>query len=241
MPSLRETVGVYLGYDVKVVGMKPLPNTVSAVVFDCDGLLLDTETCWSRAEAALFARYGHPFGSEQKALLIGRTLEAACENMADYFGRPGSGTQLHTEFVPLLESELARGVQVMPGAAELLDALADRIALGVATNSSRAMLDAVLNSAGLTEYFTVSVTVDEVTYPKPNPQVYMAAFAKLGSSPIEGVALEDSATGVAAVRAAGSYLITVPSQPDSQLDGDYVTATLADPVLIEWARTVRSG
>jgi beta-phosphoglucomutase-like phosphatase (HAD superfamily) len=68
-----------------------LPPHVSAIVFDCDGPLLDTETCWSRAEASLFADYGFGFGAAEKDLLIGRALKAACDNMAEYFGRPGIG------------------------------------------------------------------------------------------------------------------------------------------------------
>lgn len=162
------------------------------MVFDLDGLLLDTEMCWSRAEAALFAKYGHPFGAEQKDLLIGRTLEAACQNMADYFGLPGRGPWLHDELVPLVEAELARGVQELPGAIALVTALSGTVPLGVATNSPRAMLDAALGSSGLTGYFAVSVAADEVASAKPDPQLYLATFAALGVSPASSVAFEDS-------------------------------------------------
>lgn len=220
--------------------MKPLPRRVGAVVLDCDGLLLDTETCWSRAEAKLFADYGFPFVPEQKDLLIGRTLEAACANMADYFGRPGHGAQLHSELAPLVEAELAHGVEPMPGAVALVQILAGRVPLGVATNSPRTMLDVALGSAGSTQYFTVSVAADEVAEPKPHPQLYLAAFDRLGVSPESAVALEDSSTGVTAACAAGAYLITVPSQPGKQLDGDYVTTTLADPVIAQWAWAVQT-
>lgn len=206
------------------------------MVFDCDGLLLDTEACWSRAEAKLFAGYGFPFGPEQKDLLIGRTLEAACSNMADYFGRPGHGAQLQVELVPLVEAELVQGVQPMPGAVDLVQALAGSVPLAVATNSPRTMLDVALGSAGLAPYLAVSVAADEVRTPKPHPELYLTAFELLGVSPNAGVALEDSSTGVAAARAAGAYLITVPSQPGKQLDGDFVTTTLADPEIVRWAR-----
>lgn len=119
------------------------------MVFDCDGLLLDTEACWSRAEAKLFADYGFSFGPEQKDLLIGSTLEAACSNMADYFGRPGHGAQLQAELTPLVEAELAQGVQPMAGAVDLAQTLAGSVPLAVATNSPRTMLDVALGSAGL--------------------------------------------------------------------------------------------
>lgn len=216
-----------------------LPSQVSAIVFDCDGLLLDTETCWSRAEASLFADYGFGFGATEKDLLIGRTLQAACDDMAEYFGRPGIGAQLQAELLPRVEAELATQVEPMPGARKLLDHLGSKVPLGVATNSPRAMLIAALTSSGLLPFFEVAIAADDVACPKPDPQLYLEAFGRLNASARTGVALEDSSTGVAAARAAGSFLITVPSQPAKQLDGDYITSTLEDAVLIEWAQTVK--
>jgi HAD superfamily hydrolase (TIGR01509 family) len=215
-----------------------LPRNVSAIVFDCDGLLLDTETCWSRAEASLFADYGFDFGPAEKDLLIGRTLAAACDNMAEYFGRPGSGPLLQAELLPHVEAELSTQVVPMPGAVNLLEHLASRVPIAVATTSPRAMLTAALRSSGLDQFFQISIAADEVTHPKPDPQLYLEAFTRLNAAPNTGVAFEDSSTGVAAARAAGAFLITVPSQPGKQLDGDYISATLDDDVLIEWARTV---
>ncbi|WP_245557048.1 HAD family hydrolase [Jongsikchunia kroppenstedtii] len=195
---------------------------MSAIVFDCDGLLLDTETCWSRAEASLFADYGFGFGAQEKDLLIGRTLAAACDNMADYFGRPGIGPQLQAELMPRVEAELAAGAEPMPGARRMLELVGDRVPIAIATNSPRAMLTAALKSSGFDDFFTVSVAADEVDHPKPDPQLYTKAFALLDANPDTGVALEDSSTGVAAARAVGAFLITVPSQPGKKLDGDYV-------------------
>jgi HAD superfamily hydrolase (TIGR01509 family) len=218
-----------------------LPLTVSAVVFDCDGLLLDTESCWSRAEAALFADYGFGFGPAEKDLLIGRTLEAACDNIAAHIGQPDAGRRLQSELLPRVEAELAAHVDAMPGARGLLERLAGRVPLGVATNSPRVMLDAALACSGIAEFFDTSVAADEVDRPKPDPQLYLTAFDRLGAQPHSGVALEDSATGVAAARACGAFLITVPSQAGKNLDGDYVTTTLADPALTDWARQVTTG
>jgi beta-phosphoglucomutase-like phosphatase (HAD superfamily) len=100
------------------------------------------------------------------------------------------------------------------------------------------MLNAALAASGLSHFFEVSVAADEIEHPKPDPQLDLAAFDQLGAQPRSGVALEDSATGVAAARAAGAFLVTVPSQPGKQLDGDYVTSTLADPLLTAWAQRV---
>ena len=216
-----------------------LPGNVSAIVFDCDGLLLDTETCWSRAEASLFAEYGFGFGPAEKDLLIGRTLEAACENMANYFDRPGIGAQLRAQLLPRVEAELSVRVDPMPGARQLLEHLVGRVPIAVATNSPRAMLTAALTASGFDQFFAISVAADEVVHPKPDPELYLQAFERLDATPSTGVALEDSSTGVVAARAAGAFLITVPSQPGKQLDGDYITDTLGDPVLVEWAQTVK--
>jgi HAD superfamily hydrolase (TIGR01509 family) len=218
----------------------PLPRSVSAVVFDCDGLLLDTESCWSRAEASLFADYGFGFGPDEKDLLIGRTLEEACDKMADHIGRPGIGARLESELLPRVQAELAAAVEPMPGARALLELLAGRVPLGVATNSRRAMLDAALTSSGLGSFFDASVAADEVDRPKPDPQLFLVAFDRLGAQPHSSVALEDSATGVAAARASGAFLITVPSQPGKNLDGDYVATTLLDPVITDWAQMLRT-
>lgn len=133
---------------------------------------------------------------------------------------------------------LAARIDVMLGARELLERLAGRVPLAVATNSPRAMLDAALATSGLADYFGVSVAADEVERPKPDAQLYLAAFDRLGAHPRSGVALEDSATGVTAARAAGAFVITVPSQPGKRLDGDYITPTLVDPLLTEWAQDV---
>lgn len=216
-----------------------LPRCVSAIVFDCDGLLLDTESCWSRAEEALFADYGFGFGPAEKDLLIGRTLEAACNNMAEHLGIPGAGPRLQADLLPRVEAELSAGVAPMPGARQLLEDLHGRVPIAVATNSPRAMLTAALKSSGLGDFFEIAVAADEVEHAKPHPALYLNAFERLDAAPRTGVAFEDSSTGVAAARAASTFVVTVPSQVGKPLDGDYITSTLDDVALIEWAQTVR--
>lgn len=222
----------------KYVNALELPERVGAVVFDCDGLLLDTETCWTRAEKALFADHGFGFGAAEKDLLIGKTLAAACAEMATYFGVPDEGSRLEVELMRRVEQELRAGVEPMPGAVELVDHLAGRIPLGIATNSPRVLLAAALKRSGLGGYFEVSIASDEVDRPKPEPDLYLLAFEKLGVRPADGVALEDSSTGVEAAQAAGAFLVTVPSQPGKALGGDYVCESLQDRALTTWSRTV---
>ncbi|MFC6021407.1 HAD family hydrolase [Plantactinospora solaniradicis] len=215
----------------------PLPLTVDAVVFDCDGLLVDTEPCWTRAETKIFAEHGHGFGPEQKKFVIGKTLAAAGTAMADYFGRPGDGPLLAQHLHELVAAELAAGADALPGARELVLGLHGRLPIAVASNSPRPFVDAALTSAGLDNLLTHVISADDVAHPKPAPDMYRAACALLGADPARSVAFEDSATGVASARAAGMYVIGVPSLPGVTLDVDAVFTTLADLRLTAWAAT----
>jgi HAD superfamily hydrolase (TIGR01509 family) len=205
------------------------------VVFDCDGLLVDTEGCWTRAETALFQAHGHDFGQEQKALVIGKSLADVGGVMADYFGRPGEGAVLAAELLDGVRRELAAGAQALPGAVELVRACAARVPVAVASNSPRVLLDAALSSSGLAGLFGVSFAADEVAAAKPAPDLYLAACAALGAEPSACVAFEDSGTGIAAARAAGLHLVVVPSLPSQSLDHDWRADSLADPALQAWS------
>ncbi|BDM74413.1 haloacid dehalogenase (plasmid) [Streptomyces nigrescens] len=221
--------------------MCSLPNSVEAVVFDCDGLLVDTEACWTVAETAIFAAHGHPFGPEQKALVIGRTVEAAGEAMAHYFGHPGAGAELAADLLERVRKELSGGAEALPGAAELVRACRAAVPIAVASNSPRELLDAALRSAGLADHFAHSFAADEVRSPKPAPELYLTACQALGVSPRCSVAFEDSATGIAAARAAGLHVGVVPSLPGTALDHDWLGTSLAEPALQEWARNLGHG
>jgi HAD superfamily hydrolase (TIGR01509 family) len=206
------------------------PGTVpDAVVFDCDGLLLDTERCWTGAERAVFARYGKPFGEAEKRALLGSGMEAAARTLERLLDQPGRGLELAAEVLAALPAELAKGVDPLPGAVELLDGLRGRCPLGVASNSPGVLLRAVLAAAGVEGAFDAVVAADEVPRSKPAPDVYLAACRLLDASPTQAVALEDSPTGIAAARSAGMYVIGVPSLPDTALDADLVAGSLASP------------
>ncbi|MCA6091361.1 HAD family phosphatase [Streptomyces sp. SCA3-4] len=215
--------------------MRSLPAGTEAVVFDCDGLLVNTEDCWTVVETAIFAEHGQPFGPAQKALVIGRTVEDAGEAMAHHFGRPGAGADIAAELLERVRDELARGAEALPGAAELVRACRAAVPIAVASNSPRELLDTALRSAGLADYFPSSFAADEVHSPKPAPDLYLTACAALGVAPRHSVAFEDSATGIASARAAGLYVAVVPSLPGTDLDHDWLGTSLAEPELVAWA------
>jgi HAD superfamily hydrolase (TIGR01509 family) len=205
---------------------------IEAVVFDNDGLLLDTEEAWTRAETNLFERHGRTFTIEHKRDLIGTSPVTSAAKLEVILGMPGRGAALMDELHELVMKETVAGVPPRPGALELLEAVrAAAKPVGVASNSSRAFVERVLSGAGLLDgHFDVVVTSEDVEHPKPAPDLYLAACAALGADPEHSAALEDSATGVAAARAAGMYVVAVPYFPDLPIDGASLTVeSLADP------------
>jgi HAD superfamily hydrolase (TIGR01509 family) len=218
-----------------------VPAEVDGVVFDCDGLLAETEAGWTRAETALFREHGYDFGPEQKQLLIGGTLAAGGAAMARYFGRPDAGPELAGRLARLVREELRAGAPAQPGAREITAALRDRgVPVAVASNSPRDFVQAALISAGLRDQFAVVVSADDVTSGKPAPDLYLAACARLGAAPEHSVAFEDSGTGVASARAAGLFVVGVPSVPGAVLGTDLTYDSLAHADLRAWAAAART-
>jgi HAD superfamily hydrolase (TIGR01509 family) len=189
-----------------------VPSPPAAVIFDCDGLLLDTESAWSRAEAILYGRRGHVFTLEHKRELLGTAGPQARATIERHLGLPGQGEALMAELEEVVLDEIARSAPPQPGATDLLGALrADSVPVGVASNSPAALVDLALRVAGLDRAFDAVVTADLVEHPKPAPDVYLAVCRALDAPPERAVALEDSPTGVAAARAAGLFVVGVPS------------------------------
>jgi len=203
-----------------------------AVVFDNDGLLLDTEAAWTRAEVHLFARHGRTFTVEDKRALIGTSTTTSALLLEAMLDRPGEGEALADELHELVMAEARAGVPLREGALELVDALrAAGVPLAVASNSRREFVERVLGSAGLLNgRFDAVVTADDVAEPKPAPDLYLSACAVLGAPPQQAAALEDSPIGVASAVAAGLFVVAVPYFPDTPIEGASLTArSLADP------------
>jgi HAD superfamily hydrolase (TIGR01509 family) len=219
------------------------PTRPQAVVFDCDGLLLDTETAWTRAETELFARHGHTFTMDHKRDMIGSSHTVAAAKLEAWLEQPGQGEALIAELHDLVMAEASHDVEPRPGAVELVDALiAAEIPVAVASNSPRAFLDQVLATAGVADRFAHTVAGDEVDNPKPAPDIYREACRRLHADPEKSVALEDSPTGASAAHAAGLYVIGVPYIPDMEVPpADLTTASLADAVVLEAVGLVASS
>jgi HAD superfamily hydrolase (TIGR01509 family) len=207
-----------------------------AVVFDIDGLLLDTEESWTRAERELFARHGHEFTLDHKRRMLGTSAAVAAAYLEETLGAAGRGRALIAELGMLVYVEMGRYAPPRPGALELVELLRGRgVPMSLASNSPRVLADRALETAGVDQSWFVSVrTADEVEHAKPAPDLYLASLEALGTEPSRTLALEDSPTGVAAAVAAGCFTIGVPSLPGVELPAaNLVVGSLSDPAITQ--------
>jgi HAD superfamily hydrolase (TIGR01509 family) len=205
-----------------------------AVVFDNDGLLLDTESVWTRAEQDMFAARGTEFSPADKRDLVGTSAEIAGGILERRLGEPGRAAELIEELNALVVAELEHGVEAMLGARELLEALKGRgTPIGLVSNSPLVFVQRSLEIVGFHQIFDVVLSAHEVAAPKPAPDPYLEACRRLEVEPGPNVvALEDSPTGVAAARAAGLTVIGVPSIDGVALEeAHHVAESLADEVV----------
>jgi HAD superfamily hydrolase (TIGR01509 family) len=183
-----------------------------AVLFDMDGLLIDSEPLWLEAETAVIRRLGgQPWTPADQQQLLGGSLDRTVRYLRAKASVPQPldviGEWLMVEMEELVK---ARGVQLRPGAAALLDAVrAAGLPHALVTSSERGFMDVVLASTGLA--FDVTVCAADVTRTKPAPEPYLLAAKLLGTEPESCTVLEDSPNGVAAAEAAGCQVIAVPS------------------------------
>ena len=192
-----------------MTGLDPL----QAVLWDMDGLLVDTEPTWTVAEVELAARLGGTWSDELKAQVVGTRLEVAVPAILRWYAAPEDPAHVARTSTWLLERmvELFAGpIQVQPGATALLEELARHgVPVALVSSSYRVLVEAVL-AHGIGP-FDLTVAGDEVSRGKPHPEPYLTACARLGVEPRHCVVLEDSPAGVASGLAAGCAVVGVPS------------------------------
>jgi HAD superfamily hydrolase (TIGR01509 family) len=213
--------------------VSPQPdNALQAVLFDMDGLLVDTEGLWFEVEAAAMAELGYRLGPEHAERVVGGPMNRVVRYMIEVCDADVSPGELEGMIITGMVAALRRGVALQPGAKDLLtEVAAEHVPCALVSSSHRAMMEAVLNSVGR-QYFPVTVAGDEVRQLKPSPEPYLTAAARLGVDPAHCVALEDSPTGVASAEAAGCVMVAVPSvAPIPATDGRLVVDSLEELTL----------
>jgi HAD superfamily hydrolase (TIGR01509 family) len=208
---------------------RPAGRQLQAVLFDMDGLLVDSEPLWFEVESEVMERLGGAWGEADQRALLGGSLPRTVAYLLARAARPASAHEVARWLVDGMTALLAaRGPRVLPGAAELLaEVRAASIAHALVTSSERPIMEAVLSHPGLS--FEVTVCAGDVRRSKPDPEPYLRAVTLLGADPRYCVALEDSPNGVAAAEAAGCKLVAVPSLvPILERPGRAVAASLSE-------------
>jgi HAD superfamily hydrolase (TIGR01509 family) len=188
-----------------------VPNELEAVLFDMDGLLVDTEPLWFETEAEVMARLGAPWTKLDQEQLLGGSMDNTVGYLLARATRPAPPADVARWMTEGMLRRAAEGrVMVRPGARELLaEVAAAGVPHALVTGSQRPFTEAVLASTGFR--FPVTVTGDDVSRTKPDPEPYLLAAKLLDADPEQCVALEDSPNGVASATAAGCHVVAVPT------------------------------
>jgi HAD superfamily hydrolase (TIGR01509 family) len=205
---------------------------IEAVVFDLDGVLLDSEQLWDAAREQLARERGGRWHDSAQRDMMGMSSREWSRYMHDTIGLAEPPEEINCEVVQRLADLYRLRLPVIPGAREAVERLAARWPLGVASSSNRELIDLVLELLGVQHLFKATVSSEEVARGKPAPDVYLEAARRLGADPARAAAVEDSQNGILAAQAAGMRVIAIPNRhfpPDEQAlaEADVVLDSLA--------------
>ena len=186
-------------------------GVIEAVVFDMDGVLIDSEPVWERVRRGFVADHGGSWAADTQDRLMGMSTAEWSAYLASDLGITGlTPQQVAGQVVEAMAAEYARHLPLLPGAVDAVRSLAGRWPLGVASSSPRSLIETVLATAGLSSAFAAVVSSEEVARGKPAPDVYLAAADRLSVAPTACAAVEDSSNGLRSAAAAGLTVIAVP-------------------------------
>lgn len=215
---------------------------VAALVFDLDGVIVDSNAMHVLAWERYLARFARSLPRDAGRLIFGRHND---EIVRDLLGESLSAQELaaHGAAKEELYRELMRPVldrRLVPGLGEFLRRWS-QLPLAVASNAERANVDFVLEESGLRPYFRVTLDGGQVRRPKPDPEIYLEAARRLGVQPASCVVFEDSPSGVAAARAAGAQVVGVRTTYEELLGVSLAVPDFRDPELEQWLRSQVAG
>ena len=213
---------------------------IEAVVFDLDGILIDSEHVWDEVRQQLAEERGGRWNENASRDMMGMSSIEWSRYMRDVVGLTEEPEEISAEVVRRLEDRYRRELPLIPGAEQAVESFAARWPLALASSSNRELIDLVLESSGLGRYFEASVSSEEVARGKPAPDVFLEAARRLGVEPTRCAAVEDSENGILAAKAAGMRTIAIPNphyppHEDALAAADVVLASIEEltPAAVE--------
>jgi len=203
----------------------------AAVIFDLDGVLMDSEQLWNGAKEALVREAGGRWRDEAATTMMGMSSPEWAAYLHDELGVPMDVDAINRDVVRRMEEGYRRELPLLPGAAGAVRALAAHWPLGLASSSNRELIDLVLELAGFADAFRVTVSSEEVSRGKPAPDVYLETARRLEVAPETCVAIEDSSNGLRSAAAAGMAVIAVPNPHYAPAADALALAAAAVPVV----------
>ena len=184
---------------------------IDAVVFDLDGVIVDSEHVWDEVRQQLAAERGGRWHDGASRDMMGMSSREWSRYMHDVIGLAEPPDEINAEVVRRLQAVYRESLPLIPGAREAVERLAARWPLGLASSSNREVIDLVLEASGLARHFAATVSSEEVARGKPAPDVYLEAARRLHAGPEACAAVEDSENGIRSARAAGMRTIAIPN------------------------------
>nr|WP_279388408.1 HAD family phosphatase [Tamaricihabitans halophyticus] len=203
-------------------------SVVNAVVFDMDGVLVESEHLWEEFWAKFAAARGASWGPEQTKKVQGMSSPEWSAFLAEFAGARETAAETERLVVDDMIGALEQGrIELLAGAREMVLAAAARGPIALASSAARRVIDAVLVHHGISANFTATVSSEEVPRGKPNPDVYLAAASRLGVAPDNCLAVEDSSNGLRAAAAAGMTVLAIPNPQYPPAEDALALATFA--------------
>ncbi|MDQ4028747.1 MAG: HAD family phosphatase [Actinomycetota bacterium] len=204
---------------------------ILAVIFDLDGLLVDSEQAWNEARKQLTIDRGGRWRSKATREMMGMSSKEWSQYMRDELGVDMRPEDISGAVVELMKSLYLENLPLLPGATEAVARTAARWPLGLASSSNRPLIDLALESSGMGEFFSATVSSEEVARGKPAPDVYLEAARRLSVDAAACAAVEDSHNGILSANAAAMRVIVVPNmafppEPDAIVQADAVIQSL---------------